>query len=243
MSSGDDKQNMINKFISTYLSDQKFLKHSDLNINLDLKITSLFNYDNLLTDENNNYINKEFSNNYKYFEEINKEKKETLIAYYKEKQGEKNIKINEKELNKILKLDQNKKNLLFYQLPEFEIYFVAKLFVNGLEIKPEFTTKLIFTSTNINQTISIRYNYKDLTLDSYIIVYIYSMQLPEENSLLGETKIELFDDKLNLRRGRQIFKIKNLNKEKENEKFNEENKNINNINTNINNKDEEIKKN
>jgi len=242
MSSGDDKQNMINKFISTYLSDQKFLKHSDLNINLDLKITSLFNYDNLLTDENNNYINKEFSNNYKYFEEINKEKKETLIAYYKEKQGEKNIKINEKELNKILKLDQNKKNLLFYQLPEFEIYFVAKLFVNGLEIKPEFTTKLIFTSTNINQTISIRYNYKDLTLDSYIIVYIYSMQLPEENSLLGETKIELFDDKLNLRRGRQIFKIKNLNKEKENEKFNEENKNINNINTNINNKDEEIKK-
>ena len=113
MSSGDDKQNMINKFISTYLSDQKFLKHSDLNINLDLKITSLFNYDNLLTDENNNYINKEFSNNYKYFEEINKEKKETLIAYYKEKQGEKNIKINEKELNKILKLDQNKKICYF----------------------------------------------------------------------------------------------------------------------------------
>ena len=65
MSSGDNKQNMINKFISTYLSVQKFLKHSDLDINLDLKITSLFNYDNLLIDENNNYINKEFSNNNK----------------------------------------------------------------------------------------------------------------------------------------------------------------------------------
>ena len=134
MSSGDDKQNMINKFISTYLSDQKFLKHSDLNINLDLKITSLFNYDNLLTDENNNYVNKEFSNNYKYFEEINKEKKETLMAYYKEKSGEKTIKINEKDLIKTLKLENNKKNLLFYQLPEFEIYFVAKLFVNGFVI-------------------------------------------------------------------------------------------------------------
>ena len=224
----DDNKNMIDKFISTYLSDQKFLKHSDLNINLDLKITSLFNYDNLLTDENNDYINKEFSNNYKYFEEINKEKKDTLIEYYRKKTGEKNIKITESDINKTLNLPNSKKNLLFYQLPEFEIYFVAKLFVNGLEIKPEFTTKLIFTSTNINQTISIRYNYKDLTLDSYIIVYIYSMQLPEENSLLGETKIELFDDKLNLRRGRQIFKIKNLNKEKEKEN----DININNINTN-----------
>ncbi len=242
----DDNKNMIDKFISTYLSDQKFLKHSDLNINLDLKITSLFNYDNLLTDENNDYINKEFSNNYKYFEEINKEKKDTLIEYYRKKTGEKNIKITESDINKTLNLPNSKKNLLFYQLPEFEIYFVAKLFVNGLEIKPEFTTKLIFTSTNINQTISIRYNYKDLTLDSYIIVYIYSMQLPEENSLLGETKIELFDDKLNLRRGRQIFKIKNLNKEKENEKLNLEKNNINNnIDTNINNninKDEEEKK-
>ena len=226
----DDNKNMIDKFISTYLSDQKFLKHSDLNINLDLKITSLFNYDNLLTDENNDYINKEFSNNYKYFEEINKEKKDTLIEYYRKKTGEKNIKITESDINKTLNLPNSKKNLLFYQLPEFEIYFVAKLFVNGLEIKPEFTTKLIFTSTNINQTISIRYNYKDLTLDSYIIVYIYSMQLPEENSLLGETKIELFDDKLNLRRGRQIFKIKNLNKEKEKEN----DININNINTNTN---------
>ncbi len=53
----------------------------------------------------------------------------------------------------------------------------------------------------------MRYKYKDLTTDSYILLEIHSMQFPEEKSLLGTTKIYLFNENFNLCQGRHIFKI------------------------------------
>ena len=46
----------------------------------------------------------------------------------------------------------------------------------------------------MNQKISMRFKYKDLTPDSYILLELYSMQLPQEKALLGTTKIYLFND-------------------------------------------------
>ena len=53
----------------------------------------------------------------------------------------------------------------------------------------------------------MRFKYKDLTIDSYIFLELYSMQLPEDQSLLGTTKIYLFDNNLSLGQGRHIFKL------------------------------------
>ena len=91
-----------------------------------------------------------------------------------------------------------------------------------MERKPECQTKLLFSSKNMNQYISMRFKYKDLTTDSYINLELYSMQLPEDKALLGSTKIFLFDDNLNLFQGRHIFK---LNKTKENKEINDINNN------------------
>ena len=76
-----------------------------------------------------------------------------------------------------------------------------------MERKPECQTKLLFNSKNMNQYISMRFKYKDLTTDSYINLNLYSMQLPEEKSLLATAKIFLFDDNLNLYQGRHIFPL------------------------------------
>ena len=58
----------------------------------------------------------------------------------------------------------------------------------------------------------MRFKYKDLTTDSYIDLEIYSMEIKENNNLLGKTRIYLFNEKMNLKQGRHIFKlIKNEN--------------------------------
>ena len=103
-----------------------------------------------------------------------------------------------------------KDSILSYDFPEFEIYFIAKLFVDGMERKPECYTKLLFNSKNINQYISMRFKYKDLTIDSYILLELYSMQLPLDKNLLGTTRIYLFDNNLNLGQGRHIFKLNKI---------------------------------
>jgi phosphatidylinositol 3-kinase len=65
----------------------------------------------------------------------------------------------------------------------------------------------------------MRFKYKDLTTDSYINLNLYSMQLPEEKSLLATAKIFLFDDNLNLYQGRHIFPL-NKTQIKENNDIN-----------------------
>ena len=190
------------KFIKEYLPQKFYHRHSDIDLFVNITITQILNYNTLLNEENNKYIQDNFNENYNYnyYDEILEQKKQELEKIKKD--GIKNDK------------NDNKKSILSFDFPEFEIYFIAKLFVDGMERKPECQTKLLFNSKNMNQYISMRFKYKDLTTDSYINLELYSMQLPENNSLLATTKIFLFDENLNLYQGRHIFQ---LNKKNNNE--------------------------
>ena len=183
---------LIDKFQKEYLPQKYYYRHSDIDIFVNITITQLLNYDELLSEEIKKYIQENFGSNYNYYEEILNQKTKELEL----------LKSNNIEINQ----DKKKKSILTFDFPEFEIYFVAKLFIEGMERKPECQTKLLFNSKNINQYISMRFKYKDLTTDSYISLELYSMQLTE-NNLLGKTKIYLFDDKMNLNQGRHIFKL------------------------------------
>ena len=202
------------KFIKEYLPQKYYHRHSDIDIFINITITELLNYNTLLNEENNKFIQSNFNENYNYnyYDEITEQKKQELE------------KIKKDGINN----DKNeKKSILSFEFPEFEIYFIAKLFVDGMERKPECQTKLLFNSKNMNQYISMRFKYKDLTTDSYINLELYSMQLPEDKALLGTTKIFLFDENLNLYQGRHIFKLnKNINNNKI-EKENNDGKNGN----------------
>ena len=200
------------KFIKEYLPQKYYHRHSDIDIFINITITELLNYNTLLNEEYTKKIASNYNENYNYnyYDEITEQKMQ--------------------ELEKIKKDGINNKNekgsILSFDFPEFEIYFIAKLFVDGMERKPECQTKLLFNSKNMNQYISMRFKYKDLTTDSYINLELYSMQLPEDKSLLGTTKVYLFDENLNLFQGRHIFKLKKM-KENKDEIIEKENIDIN----------------
>ena len=193
---------LIEKFKTDYLPQKYYFRHSDIDIYVNIVITQLLNYNLLLSDEMKNFFKENFLNNYKYNHEI----------------------LFQKEL--AFENKQFDNSILSFEIPEFEIYFVAKLFIDGMERKPECQTKLLFNSKNIDQYISMRYKYKDLTNDSYIDLELYSMQIPEDRNLLGKTRIYLFDEKMNLNQGRHIFKLAKINK---NEKFTEEQIELNDV--------------
>ena len=135
---------LIEKFKSDYLPQKYYFRHSDIDIYVNIIITELLNYNLLLSEEAKNFLQENFVNNYKYWNEIMSQKQQALDK------------------------KQFDKSILSFEIPEFEIYFVAKLYIDGMERKPECQTKLLFNSKNINQYISMRFKYKDLTTDSYI---------------------------------------------------------------------------
>ncbi len=186
---------LVEKFKSDYLLQKFYYRHSDIDIYVNIIITELLNYNLLLSEEAKNFLQENFVNNYKYWNEIMSQKQQALDK------------------------KQFDKSILSFEIPEFEIYFVAKLYIDGMERKPECQTKLLFNSKNINQYISMRFKYKDLTTNSYIDLELYSMQLKKDKNLLGKTRIYLFDKKMNLNQGRHIFK---LIKNKKNEIINED---------------------
>ena len=186
---------IIDLFIKDYLPRKSYYRHSDIDIFVNITITELLNYNELLSETIKKYIQDNFGSNYKYYDEIIAQKNAILASINKEsKRNDSNDKT------------EIKNSILSFEFPEFEIYFVAKLYIDGMERKPECQTKLLFNSKNINQFISMRFKYKDLTTDSYIILELYSMQILEKN-LLAKTKIYLFDEKMNLNQGRHIFKL------------------------------------
>ena len=206
------------KFIKDYLPQKYYHRHSDIDLFVNITITQLLNYNTLLSEECNKYIQSNFKENYNYnyFDEINEKKKQELEKIKKDGNNNNNNK-------------NEKKSILCFDFPEFEIYFIAKLYVDGMERKPECQTKLLFNSKNMNQYISMRFKYKDLTTDSYINLELYSMQLPEDKSLLGATKIFLFDDNLNLYQGRHIFQLNKVKEYKKDLKSEINKNNENNI--------------
>ena len=179
---------LITKFKEEYLQEKSYYRHSDIDIFVKIVITDLLNYNLLLSDEAKKFFQENFINSHKYYSVIQAEKEKAF---------------NNNEFDN---------SIFSFNIPEFEIYFIAKLFIDGTERKPECQTKLLFNSTNINQYISMRFKYKDLTTDSYIDLEVYSMEIKENNNLIGKTRIYLFDENMNLKQGRHIFKlIKNEN--------------------------------
>ena len=187
---------LVNKFKTDYLPQKYYYRHSDIDVFVNIVITQLLNYNLLLSEEIKNFFQENFINNYKYYSEILSQKEKSF---------------NNKEFNN---------SILSFEIPEFEIYFVAKLFIDRMERKPECQTKLLFNSKNMDQYISMRFKYKDLTTDSYIDLELYSMQIKEENNLLGKTRIYLFNEKMNLNQGRHIFKL--IKNNKKNSSLNED---------------------
>ena len=182
------------------------LKCYEIDYNLNFKIASLLNYQNLLNEEKNKFI---FNNNnkiYKEYEEINNKKIEILLSNKENLKN--NYKFNLFEESKDDKLKINNNKLLLYDFPEFEIFLVLKLYVNEMKFQQEFTTKILFNSKNINKEVFFRFKYKDLTSDSKIKIEVYSIQLEKEKSLIGETTINLFDSYLHLLQGKYLFNIK-----------------------------------
>lgn len=211
---------VLENFVKNYLPDNRYYRHSDIDLFLNITITNLLNYDYLLTDDDREFINQTFHHNTKYIDDINKEKREAFLQLIKnDTKGASttsNANNNKKHKQTVYNLNTNKQNrgdpdertksILTYNFPKFELYFVGKLFVNGIPIEPEYTTKLLF-SNQMEQKISMRYKYKDLTPDSYITLSIYSMQLPQGRELLGSTTIRLFDRNFNVTQGRHVYKI------------------------------------
>ena len=187
---------LVNKFKTDYLPQKYYYRHSDIDVFVNIVVTQLLNYNLLLSEEIKNFFQENFINNYKYYSEILSQKEKAF---------------NNKEFNN---------SILSFEIPEFEIYFVAKLFIDRMERKPECQTKLLFNSKNMDQYISMRFKYKDLTTDSYIDLELYSMQIKEENNLLGKTRIYLFNEKMNLNQGRHIFKL--IKNNKKNSSLNED---------------------
>ena len=191
----DYNERLIEKFKSDYLPQKFYYRHSDIDIFVNITLTQLLNYNLLPSEKIKNFLQKNTINNYKYYSEISAQQKKVLKSFKNE---------NNQEINN---------SIISFELPEFEIFFVAKLFIDGIERKPECQTKLLFNSKNINQYISMRFKYKDLTTDSYIDLELYSMQI-KGNNLLGKTRIYLFDDKMNLNQGRHIFKLIKIQQDK-----------------------------
>ena len=196
------KESVINdNFIRQSLDDKKFHIHSEIDLWINISLMELLNYEKLLGVESSSFIKDNKKYNYINIEEnINNEKIEILSKLSEGNNHEKS---------------KNKKNsILGYEIPNCEIYFIVKLFVDDRERKPNYQTKIIFNTKNINQCIPFKFKYKDLTEESYIIVEIYTVELEQKNSFLGKSKIFLFDKNLNLYQGRHSIKIcKNLDNE------------------------------
>ena len=186
-----DKYPNLTRFYNDYVSSKKYFQHNNIDGNIRITFTSLFNYHTLLDESDKEYIQK--NTNRDYSAEIKAQKAKLLSDLRKANPTETSF-----------ALDSN--SLLGFKIPEFEIFFVAKLYVNSMEIEPEYQTEIHF-SKEMKETITMRYKYKDITTDSYITISIYSMQLPKEKQLLGSTTIKLFDDNFNLIQGRHAFKI------------------------------------
>ena len=210
---GEIDLNIKDRLVDEFLPQETYYRHSDLDLFINITITQILNFKTLLTEELNLFVQENYGSNYNYYSDIKEEKEKLLKQYFSL-----NVRMAENQA-------KYKDSLLSYDFPEFEVYFIAKLFVDGMERKPECWTKLLYNSKNINQYISMRFKYKDLTIDSYILLELYSMTTPENKSLLGSTKIYLFNDNLDLQQGRHAFKLNKIQFTNNNEIENNEREN------------------
>ena len=206
----ESKIQIDDKFLRKFLSQKQYYNHCDIDLWINVTIIQLLNYNKLLNKKLYEFIQENKKYNYiEIREKINQEKLEStkkLINSHKE-----NAEKSKKEKT------NTKNSILGFEIPDCELYFIIKLFVDEIERKPHYQTKIIFTTENINQNIPFKFKYNHLTEDSYILIEIYSVELPPDKSFLGQSKIYLFDENLNLCQGRHISKISKPNSKNPNE--------------------------
>ena len=201
------------KFLRKFLSQKQYYNHCDIDLWINVTIVQILNYNKLLDKKLYEFVQDNKKYNYiEIREKINQEKLDST---------KKLINTHKENADKSKKEKTNTKNsILGFEIPDCELYFIIKLFVDEIERKPHYQTKIIFTTENINQNIPFKFKYNDLTEDSYILIEIYSVELPPDKSFLGKSKIYLFDDNLNLCQGRHISKVRRPNSMNPNEKEN-----------------------
>ena len=188
-----EKYKIIENFCSRSLNDKKFYVHSDISFNIIIKLKAIKNLHNLYSQEEKNIIEQSVKNNIEYLDKI--ETFKNNIVRFDEKDQSKNI--SSKTLEDIKK----------FKFDNFEIYFKAELVVNGITLKPEICTDLVFTE-EFSIPLNFRFMIKDLTPESFIKISLFSTQLPEESNLIGSSEIRFFDyNTMTLIQGREIKKV------------------------------------
>ena len=212
-----DQQKEIKKFLKGFLDQRKYITSSSINETFSIIISSVLNYNSFLNipeirsviTENSNFSDLVLNSIY--------EKKAEIIRTLLKNLDSKEIYLKDK--------DHSYKKLLSYCIPEFEVYFKVRLYAGDIPISPEYTTELYFNQ-NINEKIDFHIGYNELTVDSYIVIKIYSMQLSQEKSFLGSVTIPIFDsNNLTANQGCHIYKIvntfQNKNQENNHDKYKE----------------------
>ena len=87
-------QTKKDKFISEYLENKDYHKHSDIECYVTFTITSLLNYQFLFSECENSPLDKMFSDNLSSLDEINKLKREEWVKFIEEK-----VKSNKTDIN------------------------------------------------------------------------------------------------------------------------------------------------
>ncbi len=201
----DTRFRLIENFCNKHLNDKRYLRHSDIDLFINIRLTALYNFINLLTEENKQIFLENQTKNNRYNTEIESEKYSILED--RRKVVEENSQKKAFSLKNLTDIKED--SILYFTFPEFEIYFSVKLVVNGHPIEPECLSDLVLNK-NFNEQIIIRFKYKDLTPDSYLSITIHSMQLQSEDSnsnVLGYTRINIFDKNYNLVQGKHVYKI------------------------------------
>ena len=193
--SGEFDLGLKDRLVDSFLPQESYYRHSDIDVFINITITQILNYKTLLTDELNIFVQENYSSNFNYYSDIKDEKEKLLKQYFSQ--------------NKTIPEHQAKfkDSLLSYDFPEFEIYFIAKLFVDGMERKPECWTKLLYNSKNINQYISMRFKYKDLTFDSYILLELYNLEQGRHIFKLEKTQFNKNNIENDITREEQLDEI------------------------------------
>ena len=130
---GEIDLNIKPRLVNEFIPRDKYYRHSDIDLFISITITQILNFKSLLTEEFNKFIQDNYGCNYDYYSDI-KEEKENLLKQYLSQNQQKN----------------SKDSLLSYDFPEFEIYFIAKLFVDRMERKPECWTKYEIQISRLN---------------------------------------------------------------------------------------------
>ncbi len=73
-----EEDKYLNKFVSLFLKNKEYCPHSDIDEYLTFKVKGILNYEELLDQEDKEFISQTFGENYRILENINEDKKDKI---------------------------------------------------------------------------------------------------------------------------------------------------------------------